>query len=89
MIFEIQQELFFHLATEGLPRGPDVSCFEAGNPSRNALACNFEQVDATHSSLRHGMTFLFGNVDTHQTNFHLLRQSIPEWKLFWKPITCS
>src|SRR5437764_6608964 len=79
MIFEIQQELFFHLATERLPRGPDVSCFEARNPSRNALAGNFEQVDATHSRLRHGMTPSFSvtsPLTTHQTNFHLLMQSI-------------
>src|SRR6266851_6646956 len=59
MIFEVQQELFFHLATEWLPAGAGLSCFPARNPSRDALSSNFEQVDATHANLRHEMTSLF------------------------------
>jgi hypothetical protein len=59
MIFEVQQELFFHLATEWLPCGSGLSCFPARNPSRDALSSNFEQVDATHANLRHDMTSLF------------------------------
>jgi hypothetical protein len=85
MIFEIQQEPFFHLATEGLPGGPDIPCFEARNPARDALSSNFEQVDATHANLRHGRTSLFGNAKNHLTNFQLLLERIPEGELIWKP----
>src|SRR5437868_837071 len=56
MIFEVQQEPFFHLTTEGLPARPDFSRFPAGNPPGDTLAGNFEQVDATHSSFRHDLT---------------------------------
>ncbi len=89
MLFEVQQELFFQLATERLPGGPDVPRFPTGNPSRNALSGDLEQVDATHSGLRHAMTSLVGSAETHQANFHLLRESISESKLIWKPITGS
>src|SRR6266496_1839262 len=59
MIFEVQKELFFHLATERLPAGSALCCFPARNPSRDALSSNFEQVDATHAHLRHDLTSLF------------------------------
>src|SRR5713226_3123915 len=78
MIFEVQKELFFHLATERLPCGTGLSCFPARNPSRDALSSNFEQVDATHANLRHDMTSLFEITANHPMNFHLLLQSIPE-----------
>src|SRR5713226_4920920 len=55
MIFEVQQEPFFHQATEGLPAWLTTSCFPTGNPARNALSSNFEQVDATNSNLRHDL----------------------------------
>src|SRR6266436_9880754 len=59
MIFEVQKELFFHLATERLPCRAGLFCFPARNPSRDALSSNFEQVDATHANFRHDMTSLF------------------------------
>src|SRR5215469_10749650 len=72
MIFEIQQEPLFHLATEGLPGGPDVTCFEARNPARDALSSNFEQVDATHAHRGHGITSLFGSAKTPLDEFPAL-----------------
>jgi hypothetical protein len=33
MIFEMQQEAFFHLATEGLPNEARIPCFPTFHPS--------------------------------------------------------
>ena len=59
VVFQVQKKPFFHLTTEGLPGRPGLSRFPTGNPSRDALASNFEQVDATHAHLRHDLTSLF------------------------------
>jgi hypothetical protein len=72
MLFEIQQELFFHLTTERLPGRPDVSCFEAWNPARDARSSNFEQVDAMHANLRHDLTSLFSNTKNPPDEFPAL-----------------
>jgi hypothetical protein len=53
VVFQVQKKPFFHLTTEGLPGRPGLSRFPTGNPSRDALSGNFEQVNATHSSFRH------------------------------------
>src|SRR6266571_4046580 len=64
MIFEVQQELFFHLATERLPCRPEISRFPARNPPRDALTGDLEEINATHAKLRHEMTSLF-DITTH------------------------
>ena len=71
MIFEVQQEPFFHLATERLAACSTVSCFPARNPARDALSSNFEQVDATHSSFRHDLASQISSTNS------LWRISIP------------
>jgi hypothetical protein len=84
MIFEVQQKLFFHLATEGLPYRPGISRFPARNPPRDALTGDLEEINATHAKLRHEMTSLFG-IPTHDLmNFQLLLLSILKNKLIWK-----
>src|SRR5205823_3111492 len=64
MIFKIQQKLFFHLATEGLPCRPGISRFPARNPPADALPGDLEEINATHARLRHEMTSLF-DITTH------------------------
>ncbi len=59
MLFEVQPEPFFHLTTEGLPARSGFSRFPTGNPPGDTLSSNVEQVNATHSDLRHAMTSLF------------------------------
>src|SRR3989454_6515069 len=44
VIFQVQQEPFFHQATKGLPCRTRASCFPTGKPSRDALPSNFEQI---------------------------------------------
>lgn len=53
MIFKVQQKLFFHLATERLPRGASLTSFPAGNPARNAFSRDFEQIHTAYPSLGH------------------------------------
>src|SRR5260370_38143262 len=55
MIFEVQQEPFFHLTTERLPGRPGFSRFPTGNPPGDTRSGNFEQVDATNSRFRHDL----------------------------------
>jgi len=89
MIFEVQQKLFFHLATEWLPCRPGISRFPAGNPPRDALTGDLEEINATHAKLRHEMTSLF-DITTHDLiNFQLLLLSILKNKLIWKLTICS
>src|SRR6266568_4092013 len=89
MIFEVQQKLFFHLATERLPCRPGISRFPARNPPGDALTGDLEEINATHAKLRHEMTSFF-DITTHETmDFQLLLPSIPEGKLIWKPTVCS
>src|SRR5713226_1671092 len=89
MIFEVQQKLFFHLATEWLPCRPGISRFPAGNPPRDALTGDLEEINATHAKLRHEMTSLF-DITTHDLiNFQLLLLSILKNKLIWKLVVCS
>ena len=82
-------EPFFHLATERLPCGAGLSGFPTGNPARDALASNFEQVDAAHADLSHEIPSLFAITGNHPGNFQLVRQSIPEGTLIGKPTTGS
>src|SRR6266852_1414620 len=89
MIFEVQQKLFFHLATEWLPCRPGISRFPARNPPRDALTGDREEINATHAKLRHEMTSLF-DITTHDPmNFQFLLLSILENKLIWKLVVCS
>jgi hypothetical protein len=89
MIFEVQQKLFFHLATERLPCRPGISRFPARNPPGDALTGDLEEINATHAKLRHEMTSLF-DITTHDLmNFQLLLLSILENKLIWKLTVCS
>src|SRR2546426_9342656 len=53
VIFQVQQEPFFHQATKGLPCRTRAACFPTGKPSRDALPSNFEQIDTAYSRLRH------------------------------------
>src|SRR2546421_12929368 len=72
MIFEVQQKLFFHLATEGLPCRPTLSRFPARNPPRDTLTGDLEEINATHAKLRHEMISLF-DISTHDPmNFQFL-----------------
>ncbi len=88
MIFEVQQKLFFHLATERLPCRPRISRFPAGNPPRDALSGDLEEINATDAKLRHEMTSLF-DITTHDAmNFQFLLLSILENKLIWKLVVC-
>ena len=89
MIFEVQQKLFFHLATERLPCRPGISRFPARNPPRDALTSDLKEINATHAKLRHEMTSLF-DITTHDPmNFQFLLLSILENKLIWKLVVCS
>jgi hypothetical protein len=89
MIFEVQQKLFFHLATEWLPCRPGLSRFPARNPPRDALTGDLKEINATHAKVRHEMTSLF-DITTHdRMNFQLLLLSILKNKLIWKLTICS
>src|SRR5713226_1489272 len=89
MIFEVQQKLFFHLATERLPCRPGISRFPARKPPRDALTSDLKEINATHAKLRHEMASLF-NITTHDPmNFQFLLLSILENKLIWKLVVCS
>src|SRR2546421_11984723 len=89
MIFEVQQKLFFHLTTEWLPCGPEISRFPTRNPPRNALTGDLKEINATHAKLRHEMTSLFDSTTHDLMNFQLLLLSIPKNKLIWKLTICS
>src|SRR3954471_1439457 len=49
-------------------------CLPTGNPTRNTLASNFEQINATNSVLRHGQLLT-------SMNFHLYRTVYSRYKL--------
>src|SRR5260370_10862960 len=82
MILQVHQQAFFHQTTEWLPSGFLVASFPTGNPARNTLASDFEQIDATNSVLRHGKLLA-------SMNFHLYRTVYSRYKLIGQSIRGS
>src|SRR5215467_2584717 len=67
MLFQVQQQAFFHQATKRLPGGFLATLFPTGNPTRTSLASDFEQIDATNSVLRQGKLLVSMNFPLYRT----------------------